>query len=152
MRRTAFACGGVLVFVLAAMVPRPAAAQGWEVVGGSVGSAAGLVGGAVWSGASDGTLDDLLVGVAVGSALGSATGAYLGGRLSGGRPSVLGALLGGALGTVVAVGVGEALDRQLRGEPAAVVFIGYTVSQGAVAGLGAWLLGGDGDGRSEPPG
>lgn len=151
MRRTP---DGPIWLVLAALVlfasPRPVAAQGWEMVGGSVGSAAGIFGGAVWSGASEGTLDDLLVGVTVGSAVGSAAGAYLGGRLSGGGPSVLGALLGGALGTVVAVGVSEVLDRQLRGEPAVLVFIGYTVSQGTVAGLGAWLLG-DHDEEPEPP-
>lgn len=142
----------IVALAILMLAPEAVLGQGRQILGGSLGSAAGFLGG-IYAGAAlsgdGGDIYDLAVGAVVGSGVGAATGAWLLTRLGDEEEvsaSFPAAFLGGVVGTVVAIGVAQYLDDELRGDPSGAIWLGFTVTQGTITGLGAWL-----GGRRQPP-
>lgn len=124
-----------------------------EMVGGAVGSLAGvLIGGAagVASENCDSRIDPdadmcglggALVGGFVGSIAGSAAGAVAAGYIVGDRPSIAGAIGGSVIGVLSGAALAYVTNAATGDEHEVPVLVSFSVGQGTLAGLGAWLWG-----------
>jgi len=126
---------------------RGVAAFGIEAAGGVLGSAAGLGLGFLITNPGDCPSDDLgctlqKVGAALAiSAGGSGLGTVVLGRASHTQPSALGAFVGAAVGIAAGVGVVHLISEELDlSREDAVLWVGYTLTQGVVSALGSRLV------------